>query len=63
LARGGSDDVTSIRVETSGADLVVRVEGGNPVHAVTDANEQASLLARTLGSPIRFAYAEAGTAS
>jgi hypothetical protein len=33
------------------------------VHAVADANEQAALLARTLGSPIRLAYAEAGTAS
>jgi exopolyphosphatase/guanosine-5'-triphosphate,3'-diphosphate pyrophosphatase len=63
LARGGSDDVTSIQVDSSGADLVVRVEGGNPVHAVTDANEQASLLARSLGSEIRFAYAEAGAAS
>ncbi|HJX07388.1 MAG TPA: Ppx/GppA phosphatase family protein [Actinomycetota bacterium] len=63
LARGGSEDVTSIRVDTSGDALVVRIEGGNPVHAVTDANEHAALLARALGSPIRFAYAEAPKAS
>jgi len=63
LARGGSDDVTSIRVDASGDEVVVRIEGGNPVHAVADANEQAALLARTLGSPIRLAYAEAGKAS
>jgi len=42
---------------------VVRIEGGNPVHAVADANEQAALLARTLGSPVRLAYAEAGRTS
>jgi exopolyphosphatase/guanosine-5'-triphosphate,3'-diphosphate pyrophosphatase len=63
LARGGADDVTSIRVDASGKELLVQIEGGNPVHAVTDANEQAALLARTLGSPVRFAFAEAGAAS
>ena len=63
LARGGSDDVTSIRVDTTSDELVIRIEGGNPVHAVADANEQATLLARTLGSPIRLAYAEAGKPS
>jgi exopolyphosphatase/guanosine-5'-triphosphate,3'-diphosphate pyrophosphatase len=63
LARGGADDVTSIRVDASGRELLVHIEGGNPVHAVTDANEHAALLARTLGSPVRFAFAEAGAAS
>jgi len=63
LARGGADDVTSIRVEASGDELVIHIEGGNPVHAVTDANEHAALLSRTLGSSVRFAYAEAGAAS
>jgi len=63
LARGGADDVTSIRVDTRGEELVVRIEGGNPVHAVADANEHAALLARTLGSPIHLAYAEAGKRS
>ena len=63
LARGGSEDVTSIRVDAAADELVVRIEGGNPVHAVADANEQATLLARTLGSPVRFAYVEAGSPS
>ena len=63
LARGGADDVTSIRVDAANDELVVRIEGGNPVHAVADANEQATLLARTLGSPVRFAFVEAGSPS
>jgi exopolyphosphatase/guanosine-5'-triphosphate,3'-diphosphate pyrophosphatase len=63
LARGGAEDVTSIRVDASADELVVRIEGGNPVHAVADANEQATLLARTFGWPVRFAYVEAGSPS
>src|SRR4029078_12861355 len=63
LARGGADDVTSIRVDASRKELLVQIEGGTPVHAVTDASEQASSLAWTLGSPVRFAFAEAGAAS
>jgi exopolyphosphatase/guanosine-5'-triphosphate,3'-diphosphate pyrophosphatase len=63
LARGGSEDVTSIRVDAAADELVIQIEGGNPVHAVADANEQAALLARTLGAPVRFAYAEAGSPS
>jgi hypothetical protein len=60
LARGGDADVTSIDVDASANQLLVRVEGGNPAHAVADAEEQAPVLARALGSKVRFSFATAG---
>jgi exopolyphosphatase/guanosine-5'-triphosphate,3'-diphosphate pyrophosphatase len=57
LARGGEDDVTSIRVDTAPKELRVEVSGENAAHAVTDAREQAPLLARLLGSKVRFTEA------
>ena len=60
LARGGDADVTSIEVDASANQLLVRVEGGNPAHAVADAEEQAPILARALGSKVRFAHETAG---
>jgi len=60
LARGGDADVTSIEVDASANPLLVRVEGGNPAHAVADAEEQAPILARALGSKVRFAHETAG---
>ncbi len=55
LARGGDDDVTSIEVEASAKQLLVRANGDHPARAVADAEEQATLLARVLGSKVRFA--------
>jgi exopolyphosphatase/guanosine-5'-triphosphate,3'-diphosphate pyrophosphatase len=63
LARGGEDDVTSIEVEATQKHLLVRVNGDHPVRALADAEEQASLLARVLGSKVRFADAASERAS
>jgi len=55
LARGGDDDITSIQVESSAKQLLVRVGGDHPTRAIVDAEEQATLLSRVLGSKVRFA--------
>jgi exopolyphosphatase/guanosine-5'-triphosphate,3'-diphosphate pyrophosphatase len=63
LARGGADDVTSIDVDVSPKALLVRVSGAHPAHAIADAEEQATVLARALGTKVRFADATAHRSS
>ena len=56
-ARGGSDDVTSIRIDAAADELVDPDRGREPGRArSTTRTSRRPLLARTLGSPVRFAY-------
>jgi exopolyphosphatase / guanosine-5'-triphosphate,3'-diphosphate pyrophosphatase len=57
LARGGEADVVAIDVEVSGSRVVVSVSGDHPTRAIADAQEQAALLGRALGSTVRIAAA------
>jgi len=62
LGRGGESDVVESRVEVRRKELVISVAGAsNPEGAVAEAEERADVLAKALGTKIRFEIVPLGS--